>query len=167
MSLPPAHVLLAVAALAIVGVVAVQDHVVPALKGASISSGLTGPTHWWLDASFALLALALALAFRFGTDAQRVLSATAALGLILTGASGTWTALLGPSGERIHAICTGVTFALAIALQCVSNASPGMWGITVWGAAAALVTHLLVPNASVTEKIGVLGLCGWLVAWAL
>lgn len=165
------HVLLALAALAICGVVVAQDILVHKLQQESISAGLTGPYHWWLDGAFVLLATFLWLAFKNGTPLQHALSAAAAGCLILTGASGTWTTWLDKytksNGEKIHTGCTAVTFSLALALQLVSNHDAGMWGMTVWGVAAAGVTHYLVANASVTEKIGVLGLCGWLVAWAL
>lgn len=163
------HLLLAVGALSILVVVVAQDILVRKLQQESISSGLTGPYHWVLDGAFLLLAVALYLAFQHGTDWQKWLSAGSAVSLVLTGISGTWTTWLNKytNGEKVHVIFTALTFSLALALQVVSNHDVGMWGMTVWGVLAAGVTHYLVANASVTEKIGVLGLCGWLVAWAL
>ena len=161
------HLYLALAALCVCAVVVVQDHLVPMLQQKSISAGLTGPYHWYLDGAMLALALALALAFRHGTPLQQLLAYGSAVSLTLTAASGTYTTKLGANGEKIHSGLTAVTFVLALALQVVSNHTAGMWGLTGLSVSAAGATHFLVPNASVTEKVGVLGLCGWLVAWAL
>lgn len=161
------HLFLALASFVLIAVVVVQDHLVPALQQKSISSGLTGPYHWYLDASFVMLAVALVLAFSSATWIQKSLAIGAGVSLVLTGASGTWTDNLGPNGEKIHSALTAVTFVLAIILQLVSNTTPGMWGITGLALLCAGATHFLVANASVTEKIGVLGLCGWLIAYSL
>lgn len=161
------HPLLAAAAVAVCAVWATQDYLVPELRQKSISSGLTGPYHWFLDGAFVLLAVALSRAFMDVPPVPHVLATAAAICLVLTGASGTYTAALGPNGEKIHAGCTAVTFGLAIALQVVSNHTAWMWGVTGLAAAVAVATHFLVANSSVTEKVGVLGLCAWLVAYSL
>lgn len=126
------HLWLALAALAIVAVVIVQDHLVPALQSKSISSGLTGPYHWYLDGAFVALAVALALAFRGSALLQQILASGAAFFLVLTGASGTWTDWLDQrtngQGEKIHAACTAVTFVLALGLQVASDRTSACGG---------------------------------------
>lgn len=166
------HLYLALASALVCAVVVVQDVIVPVLRQKSISAGLTGPYHWFLDGAFLLLAGALATSFRYPAPAiQSALATGSAASLLLTGASGTWTDTLDKytngKGEKIHAACTAVTFSLALALQVVTNHNPYMWGMTCMSVAAAGVTHFLVANASVTEKVGVLGLCSWLIAGAL
>lgn len=161
------HLFLAIAAFGVCAAWALQDYLVPVLRQKSISSGLTGPYHLVLLGSFFLLSLSLVISFKGGTLVQHALAVAAAVGLTLTGASGTWTTELGANGEKIHASLTAVTFVLAIALQLVSNHTASMWGITGLAIAVAGTTHFLVANASVTEKVGVLGLCAWLVAYSL
>lgn len=161
------HLLLALAALGIVLVVTLQDILRPALAHESISTGLSGPMDGLLLGAFGLLSAALVAAFIHTTTLQAVLACAAAAGLVVTGLTGWLTVEIGPNGERYHVISTAITFSLAVALQLVTNHTAGMWGITAGSAAAAIATHFLVPNASVTEKVGVLGLCAWLVAWAL
>jgi hypothetical protein len=160
------NIFLAAAAALVPAVVTVQNALIPKLRQQSISSGLTGPYHALLDASFAALSVALALAFAHGTVAQRVLAYAAGALLVATGVTGTWTDKI-KDGEKLHTIFTALTFGAALMLQAVSNQSAPMWTITGAGIAAAAVTHYLVPVASVTEKIGVLGLCAWLIGWAL
>lgn len=161
------HLLLALAALALLFVVALQDILRPALAHESISTGLSGPMDGLLLGAFALLSGALVYAFNDTTVLQSLLAGAAAIGLVVTGLTGWLTTELGPNGERYHVISTAITFSLAVALQLVTNHTPLLWGITVGGAAAAIATHFLVANPSVTEKVGVTGLCGWLIAWAL
>jgi len=159
------HLYLAFACLVLLAVVAVQDYLVPALRQETISSGLTGHYHVALDAAFVVLAVALVLAFR-GHGIASLLADGAAAFLILTGATGTLTAHI-PQGERWHTICTAVTFVLAIMLQFVSNDHNGaLWVITLGGMLFPIATHYLVPNPSVTEKVGVTQLCLWLIAWS-
>jgi hypothetical protein len=162
------HLYLALACALLLGVIAVQDYLVPVLQQKSISAGLTGPYHWYLDGAMVLLACALAFAFQHAPWYQHALANLAGVSLILTAGSGTYTTNLGPNGEKIHSGLTAVTFVLAIALQLVVNHTPAMWTITGLGIVSAVLTHYLVPTvASTTEKMGVLGLCAWLIAWSL
>lgn len=161
------HIFLALAAIGLVLVVVLQDIMRPVLAHESISSGLTGPMDGLLLGAFALLSAAMVAAFIHTTTLQAVLACASAVMLVVTGLTGWLTAEIGPNGERYHVIATAITFSLAIALQLVTNHTAAMWGITGCGAAAAIATHFLVPNASVTEKVGVLGLATWLVAWGI
>lgn len=160
------HLLLPLACLTLLAVIAVQDYLVPLLRQKSISSGLTGPYDGWLLAAFAFLSVALVIAFGKAPLIPRALADGAAFFLILTGASGRFTDQI-PNGEIWHTRLTAVTFVLAILLQLVTNGyNPILWTLTLGGIGSALITHFLVANASVTEKIGVAGLCFWLIAWS-
>jgi hypothetical protein len=161
------HLYLALACASLLAVVGVQDYLVPVLRQKSISAGLTGPYHWYLDAAMFLLAAALIVAFRHSHWYQSLLAEAAGVSLIFTALSGTYTTNLGVNGEKIHSALTAVTFVLAIVLQLVFNHTPAMWTITGFGIVGAILTHFLVPVASTTEKMGVLGLCAWLIAWSL
>jgi hypothetical protein len=159
--------LLPIACAALLATIGVQDYLVPALRQQSISSGLTGPYDGWLLAAFAFLSTALVLAFRHTAPAAQALADAAAFFLVLTGASGRFTKQI-PNGETWHTRLTAVTFALAIALQFVCNGhDPKLWVITFGSVLYALTTRFLVPVASVTEKVGVTGLCLWLIGWSL
>jgi hypothetical protein len=160
------HTFLALAALALLGVVAVQNYWVPLLRQKTISSGLTGPYDGLLLAAFALLSAALVLAFRHQGAGEYIADAAAGF-LVLTGVSGRFSDDL-PDGELWHTRFTAVTFVLAITLQFVMNGhNAALWVITGGAILYALTTHFLVSNASVTEKVGVTGLCLWLAAWGL
>jgi hypothetical protein len=160
------HLYFALACLALLAVVAVQDYLVPALRQETISSGLTGHYHVALDAAFVVLAVALIFAFR-GHGVSSILADGSAVFLVLTGFTGTATVHI-PQGERWHTICTAITFVLAIALQFLSNGhNYALWVLTLGGTLFPIATHFLVPNPSVTEKVGVTQLCLWLIAWSL
>ena len=157
------HLYLAIAAVALLGAVALQNYLVPALRQESISAGLTSPYRWLLYATYLALSVGLALAFK-GTNLSALLAYAAAGCLIITGLTGS---VHGPQWEVWHVRFTAATFAAAIALQFVSNHSAPLWTITLGGMLFPLATYFLVSNASVTEKVGVTQLCVWLVAWSL
>jgi hypothetical protein len=165
------YLLLAAASLGLLGMVAAQDYLYPPLREKTISSGLTGPYHWWLDAAFLCLSAALVGAF-WGHGVSAYLAIASSVFLVLTGISGTFTtwldAFTSNQGEVWHTRFTAVTFVLAIALQFVTNGpSVLLWCMTLGGMLFPIATHFLVPNASVTEKVGVTQLCLWLVAWSV
>lgn len=164
------HLFLALAALAVVAVVAVQDYKVVALRQESISAGLTGPYHWYLDASYVVLAVALVLAFK-GAGVAFVLATTSAIALILTAVTNTFGTFVDTLTKGQHAVWharfTAVVFLAALALECVANHGPVFWTLTVVNVAAPGVVYLLSGDSPYTEKVGVLVLCMWLVGWSL
>lgn len=165
------HILLALASIALVGVIAAQDYLYAPLRQESISAGLTGPYHGYLDASYVVLAAALVVAFWPLGPLVAALASVAAAALLLTGATntfGTWVDMF-TNGQhsKWHTIFTAVTFVSAFALECVVNHGAVFWTITAGNAAAPAIVYLLSRNSTYTEKVGVLGLCLWLVAWAL
>lgn len=163
------HLFLALASLAIVAVVAVQDYFVPSLRQESISAGLTGPYHWYLDASYLVLSSALVIAFEKTPGAW--LATISASALILTAATNTFGTWVDTFTEGQHALWhsrfTAVVFLSALALECVMNHGAFMWSLTAANVLAPLVVYALSGNSPYTEKIGVLVLCTWLVAWSL
>lgn len=165
------HILLALASIALVGVIAAQDYLYPPLRQESISAGLTGPYHGYLDASYVVLAAALVVAFWPLGPLVAALASVAAAALLLTGATntfGTWVdTFTNGQHSKWHTIFTAVTFVSAFALECVVNHGAVFWTITAGNVAAPAIVYLLSRNSTYTEKVGVLGLCLWLVAWAL
>ena len=165
------HLLLALAALAVCAVVFVQDYLVPALRTESISAGLTGPYHWYLDASYVVLAAALVTSFHaagFRAEYLAMLSATALILTAVTNTFGTWVDTF-TSGQHAkwHSIFTAVVFVSALALEAVSDHGSVMWSLTAANVGAPATVYLLTRNSPDTEKVGVLILCLWLVAWSL
>ena len=166
------HILLALASIALVGVIAAQDYLYAPLRQESISAGLTGPYHGYLDASYVVLAAAMVVAF-WPPRSARCLPCVSGCGsaLLLTGATntlGTWVdTFTNGQHSKWHTIFTAVTFVSAFALECVVNHGAVFWTITAGNVAAPAIVYLLSRNSTYTEKVGVLGLCLWLVAWAL
>lgn len=164
------HILLALAAIALVGVIAAQDYLYAPLRQESVSAGLTGPYHWWLDASYVVLAAALVGSFH-GHGLSGVFATVAAIALILTAVTntfGTWVDSI-TNGEHAlwHSRFTAIVFVSALALQVSANDSATMWCITAANVAAPAAVYLLSGNSPYTEKVGVLLICVWLTAWAL
>lgn len=166
---PHLHFFLALAALGVVCAVAVQDYLVVGLRQESISAGLTGPYHWYLDASYLFLGAALVIAFK-GTRGAWLADVSAA-SLILTAVTntfGTWVDTFTKNEHALwHARFTAVVFLSALALECVMNHGAVMWSLTAVNVLAPLTVYALSGNSPYTEKIGVLVLCLWLVAWSL
>jgi hypothetical protein len=164
------HLYLALAALGLVAVVAVQDVLVPALRSESISAGLTGPYHWYLDASYLILAIALTTAF-WGTGLAGVLAGVSSVALILTAVTNTFSiwvdSITNGQHAKWHSIFTGVVFVTALSLQAVVDRGAVAWTLTASNVLAPAVLYLLTRNSPNTEKVGVLILCLWLVSWSL
>ena len=165
------HIMLALAALALVGVVAAQDYLYAPLRQETISSGLTGPYHWWLDASYLVLAVALWLAFR-AHPVSEWLAVIAGVALIFTAATNTFAGavdrLTGGQHSLWHSRFTTLVFLSALGLEVSANGhSARLWTITAANVAAPAVVYVLSERSDYTEKVGVLLICLWLVAWAL
>src|SRR5690348_3822880 len=125
--------LLALAAAALLCVIATQDYLVPALRNATISAGLTGPYHVMLDVAYIPLSLALFLAVP-GDLAVHVFAGIAAVALLLVAATNTawrWFDALTDGGHaKLHSTFTIVVFVAAIAMQCAGNHG-GWWAWTI------------------------------------
>lgn len=163
------HVALALASLALVGVVVAQDFLYSPLRQETISAGLTGPYHWWLDGSYVLLAAALIWATA-GCGLAHMLAAVAGVFLILTAATNTFSQFFDgvTHGQhaRWHARCTLGVFVFALALEVSLNHGP-LWGLTVVNVSVPAALYALSRRSDYTEKVGVLIICLWLVVWAV
>jgi hypothetical protein len=173
------HAFLALSCLALLGMIAFQDWRVTSLRNDTISAGLTGPYHWYLDASYLLLAIALVLAFRGLMEALAILSSIA---LLLTAATNTF----GPFVDRLtggkhslwHSRFTIATFVCALLLQLAGDHGY-LWGLTVLTVAIPAgaygyfhtektdIDGTVIAASSAAEKLFVSGLAIWLIVWAL
>jgi hypothetical protein len=178
------HVFLALACLVLLGVIAAQDYLVPALRNQTISAGLTGPYHALLDASYVPLAAALFLAFR-SHALMELFAVIAAIALLLVAATNTawrfFNALTDGQHSLWHSRFTLVVFTSALALQLAGDHGWRWWltGANVAIPAAAYAYFRFRPTpikvmsiaplhaSPAAEKLFVTGLCVWLIAWAL
>ena len=174
------HAFLALASLLLLLVIALQDYLVPSLRNATISAGLTGPMHWVLDGSYLLLAIALVLPFNGGMD---VLAALSAIALLLTAATNTFgDAIDRRYGVGVHSLWhsrfTIATFVCALLLQIFGDHG-WHWGITVLTVAIPAgaygyfhtektdIDGTVIAASPAAEKLFVAGLACWLIVWAL
>ena len=171
-------ILLALSCIALLLVIATQDYLYKPLRNETISSGLTGPYHVALDASYIPLSIALILSFRGWMELFACIAATA---LILVAATNTaWLFFDGlTDGQHSlwHTLFKLVVFVSALALQ-VSGDHGYWWALTalniaVPGTAYAyfhfrktVIDGVDVAASPAAEKLYVAGLCIWLIAWA-
>ena len=167
---------LALACLALLGVIAAQDWLYKPLRNETISSGLTGPYHWWLDASYLVLAVALIGSMR-GHVGMELLAVVAALALCLTATTNTfgawWDAHLGDH-SLWHSRFTIVVFVSGLALELAGWNHWRIW-LTFFNVAfpAALYARFRwwptdgIAASPAAEKAYVLVMCLWLITWAL
>lgn len=175
------HAFLAIASLALLGMIGAQNYLVPSLRQETISSGLTGPLHWWLDLSYLLLAVALVLGTA-GHPLMQALATIAAVALVLTAATNTFGAFVdkitGGKHSLWHSRFTIAVFVSALLLQ-VAGDHGRLWVLTVLNVAipAAIYVYFRYRETTIegtsiaaspaAEKAFVSGLCLWLVVWAI
>jgi hypothetical protein len=173
------HLPLALACIALLGTIAAQEYLYTPLRDETISAGLTGPYHWWLDLSYVILAWALVQAF--GHTWSEPFAFVSACALVMTAATntfGTWIDQHIGNHSELHSGFTIVTFAGALVLQMVTD-NGWQWWLTVASILLPLVGYLyfhfkptsikgvLIQASPAAEKIFVLLLCIWLTAWSL
>jgi hypothetical protein len=170
---------LALASLLLLAVIAYQNYAYPPLRNLTISDGLYTevPTFWALDAAYVVLATALYLAFKDVSLGSQVLSGLAGAALMVTAISNSASKLVdrvtGGLHNKIHTDATIVMFLSVLLLEGINNHGWLTWltvGSVVVPACVGLVmtelkTKLL--GGPVAEKLAVLGLCSWLIAWSL
>lgn len=173
------HVLLALACLALLGVIAVQDWLYIPLRNETISAGLTGPYHVLLDASYVPLSVALVFSFH---GWMAVFADIAAVALLLVAATNTawrwFDALTDGQHSKWHSRFTLVVFVSALLLQ-VACDHGFRWILTelnvIFPAMVYAYFHFkptkiggtVVEASPAAEKSYVLGLCLWLIIWSL
>ncbi len=153
MESPMLALFLALAALLLLAVIAVQNYANPALRQETISDGLysTVPDHWLLDGAYVVLATALALNFT-GHNLAQVLALVTCLSLMVTAASNTFSVwvdkVTNGLHDKIHTMFTIVMFLAVLALEATQNHG-WLWWLSAAGIALPGVVY---------------GLCAWLVA---
>lgn len=170
--------ILALAAIALLGVVAAQDELIPALRNKTISSGLTGPYHWYLDASYLVLAIAIMLSVR---GWMAVWGTIAALALIATAFTNTCGDLIdriygGGFHSILHTRATIIVFVTALLMELSSGRLVWLTVATVVAAAVCyawfeyrptVISGVMVAASPAAEKLAVSLLCVWFIVWAL
>lgn len=165
------HLFLALSALALLAAIAAQDWLVPALRNETISSGLDGPKHGLLDGAYIVLAAALVIGFR-AHPLTEAFAIVAALALVLSGVANTawrWVdRVTGGKHALWHLRFTIVIFAAAAAVEVTADIGRGaLWWLTAAGAIVPAAVWGLTERTDYAEKVGVLLLCIWLIAWAI
>jgi hypothetical protein len=174
-----AHILLALACVALLLVIAVQDWLVIPLRNNTISSGLTGPYHALLDAAYVPLAAFLALRFVSQGPVMEGLALISGTSLLLVAATNTawrwFNAMTDGKHSLWHTRFTLVVFASAFALQLVGDfRRPLLSALTVLTIVPPLIAYVYfetpvvikgvtIAASPAAEKLYVLGLCLWLI----
>lgn len=167
--------------IALLGVIAAQDDLVPALRNETISRGLSGPYHWYLDAAYLLLAIAIV-----GASSgffMRLFAVLAALALVATAFTNTFATLVDKwtAGQHSlwHTRATIAVFVAAFLVELTGDQSTLRVALTVLTVAAPAIAYLwfeyrpttiqgvTVAASPAAEKLYVTGLCLWFIAWAL
>lgn len=162
---------LTIAAMFLLVTIATQDYFYEPLREETISGGLyqTVPTFWLLDLAYAVLAVALILAFPYGSLSY-ILACIASFSLIVTAVSNTLSVwvdkVTGGKHNQIHTWFTVLLFLSLLSLQVVIG--DWVWTVlTVLAPAIAvgvlkLVKSTILPGP-VAEKTAVLVICCWLI----
>lgn len=167
---------LLIAALLLLIVIGVQNYLYPPLREETISDGLYGPYHWFLDGSFIILSIALGLTFIGKGFIEEGLAIGGAIALMMTAITNTFSTwidkITNGLHNKLHAYFTGVVFLTMIGLEI--NQDHGNWwwltGVTLLLPVAVvglcqIFKHIKIGPAA--EKAGVFGLCLWLIAYAI
>jgi hypothetical protein len=172
---------LALACLALLGVIAAQDWLYKPLRNETISAGLTGPYHALLDASYVPLAAALWFAFD-GHPLMRLFGTIAGAALLLVALTNTAWRLVDRFTAGGHALWhsrfTLLVFTSALALQLAGDHGWLWWltaaNVAIPGACYAWfhwrrtdIAGTIIAASPAAEKLYVLGLCSWLIVWGL
>lgn len=171
------NIYLALACLALLGVIAVQDWLYIPLRNETISAGLTGPYHVLLDASYVPLSIALCGSFR-GHGWMEFFAVIAAVALLLVAATNTawrWFDTFTDGGHaKLHSIFTLVVFTSGMALQ-ISGDHGWRWALTALNVVIPAAVYawfhfrpttirgVTVEASPAAEKIYVFWLCVWLI----
>ena len=166
---------LILASILLLVIIAVQNYLYPPLRQETISDGLFGPYHWWLDGAYVILAVALCYTFAGWSE---VLASVAAASLMVTAVSNTFSTwvdrVTGGLHVKIHSIFTIILFLSMLGLQAVENHG-SQWIWTAVNLAAPAIVYLItskdkslnIAPLPAAEKMFVLFLCVWLIGWSL
>ena len=173
------HAFLALAALVLLIVIALQDYLVPSLRNATISSGLTGRYHVLLDVAYVPLAASMFTSFG-GHWVMQILAGISGAALLGVAATNTAWRFFDKLTDGQHALwhsrLTIVVFASALLLE-VAGDRGGRWWLMLLNLALPAAAYwyfttektdiegIVVAASPAAEKLYVAGLCLWLMAW--
>lgn len=164
---------LTLAALLLLVVIAAQNYLYPPLRQETISDGLFGPYHWFLDGAYVILATALISAF-WGSGLASALAIAAGGCLMVTAITNTfssWVDKMKPGIHvKLHTWFTIGMFLAMLTLQGITSGWPWLAAniglpLVAFGA-CKLFKSKLVPGP-VAEKTAVAVLCAWLMSLGL
>jgi len=175
--------LLVFASVLLLGVIALQNILIPALRTETISDGLfTDSELFWLqDTAYAVLAYALASTFWNTGLVNEILSITTAGALMLTAFTNTCKLLVDKIKPnlhvKLHTLFTIVMFLSVLALEFVNDKGWWTWlSIATIALPAAIIGgcqlfktklgQLAALGGSIAEKLAVLLICCWLISWS-
>ncbi len=163
------NLFLSSAALLLLAVIGVQNYLYPPLRQETISDGLYGPYHWFLDGAYLILAVALSLAF---TGFEQILAFVIAGCLGVTAVSNTFSGWVDKithgMHSRIHTWFTVLMFLTILGLE--YHHSGWKWVIAnialpvAIGGFFKVFKKLGMVAGPVAEKVAVATMCAWLIA---
>jgi hypothetical protein len=165
---------LALAAILLLGVVAVQNYLYPPLREETISDGLFGPYHWFLDGAYVVLGTALVHAFH-GMGLASFLADVIALCLGVTAVSNTFSGIVDKLTHGMHSkIHTWFTMVMFLTMLGLEYTQMGWKMVVANVAIPALVGGFftvfkkwkIVPGPA-AEKAAVAVMCAFMVAWSI
>lgn len=173
-------VALILSCIALLLTIAAQDFWYAPLRNETVSSGLTGPYHVLLDASYVPLSAVLCFYFT-GHPWSMFFAIVAAVSLLVVAASNTawrwFDALTDGAHSVVHSTATLVVFVSALMLQVVNDHGPFWWlsvaNVLVPGACygyfhykTTVIKGVTIAASPAAEKLYITGLCAWLIVWA-
>lgn len=170
-------IFLALSALLLLVVITVQNYLYPPLREETISDGLYGPYHWWLDGAYVVLATALSFAFH-GRGLAETLSLVAGGALMVTAVTNTFSGWVDKLKiglhTKLHSWFSIIMFLSMLGLEATQNHG-WFWWLSGAGIVAPVVTFGVfqvfkksgIAPGPAAEKTAVLFLCSWLIAFSL
>lgn len=163
------------AAFLLLAVITLQNYLYPPLREETISDGLYGPYHWFLDGAYVVLATAIVFAFKGHGTASEVLSIGAASALMVTAVTNTFSGWVDKIKVGLHVTLhtwfSIIMFLLMLGLEASQNRG-GLWYLSAVGIVMPVVAFglcqlksLKVAAGPLAEKTAVLFLCMWLMSW--
>ncbi len=165
---------LATAALLLLVVIAVQNYLYPPLRQETISDGLYGPYHWFLDGAYVILATALIMAFK-GHGVAEILSLVIAACLGITAISNTFSGWVDKITKGMHSkIHTWFTIVMLLTmLGLEATQKHGLLSVALnvglpvlAGGFFTLFKKFKMVPGPVAEKTAIAVMSAWLIAWS-
>jgi hypothetical protein len=166
---------LTLAALLLLLVIIAQNVLYPPLRQETVSDGLYGPYHWFLDGAYVVLATALIFAFE-GKGIGETLSLVASGALMVTAITNTFSTWVDKIKvglhTKLHSWFSVGMFVSMLGLEYTQNHS-WLWYLSGAGLVLPIVTFglcqiksLKVAAGPAAEKVAILFLCLWMIAWS-